>query len=159
MDTFCQSPVTTNKQGNTANVPNEKQISSDILEETIKGFKILTLQSTINDSAYNNSEEDDTESYPNSDPKVATHTSEGNKIKFTDTETTNGNYPHKSLINRLIPEIILFIIPQIDQKIADGVMASGETLYARRTIPSKEIVMDAVRSAAHFPDSCGRKPE
>ena len=35
MDTYCQSPVTTNTQRNNANVTNERQISSDILEETI----------------------------------------------------------------------------------------------------------------------------
>ena len=59
MDTFCQSPVTTNTQGNIANVPNERQISSNILAETIKGFKGFTLQSTINNSAYYHLEEDD----------------------------------------------------------------------------------------------------
>ena len=36
MDTFSQSPVTTNTQGNIANVPNERQIYSEILAETIK---------------------------------------------------------------------------------------------------------------------------
>ena len=52
MYTLCQSPVTTNTQGEIANVKNERQISSDILAETIKGFNELTLQSTINDSEY-----------------------------------------------------------------------------------------------------------
>ena len=60
MDTFChQSPVKTNIQGEIANVKNKRRISSDILSETIKGFNGLTVQSTINDSAYYNSEEDD----------------------------------------------------------------------------------------------------
>ena len=92
MDTFChQSPVTTNTQGEIANVTNEGQISSEILAESIKGFNGLTIQSTINDAAYYDSEEDDAESDPNSDPKVATHTSDKNKRKITDTNTTNGN--------------------------------------------------------------------
>ena len=51
MDTFIQSPATTNTPRNIANVPNERRISLDILAETIKVFKRLTLQSTINDSA------------------------------------------------------------------------------------------------------------
>ena len=49
-----------------------------MLAETLKG---LTLYSTINDSAYYNSDKDDTESDQKSDPLVATHTSDGNKIK------------------------------------------------------------------------------
>ena len=59
MKTFCQYPVTTNTQGNILNVLNGRRISSNILAETIKGFKVLTLNSTINDSAYYHSEEDD----------------------------------------------------------------------------------------------------
>ena len=43
MDTFCQSPVMTNIQGNIANVPNERQNSLKILKEMIKGFNGLTL--------------------------------------------------------------------------------------------------------------------
>ena len=60
MDTFChQYPVTTNTQGEIENVTNEKRISSEILEETMKGFNGLTILSTINGSEYYNSEEDD----------------------------------------------------------------------------------------------------
>ena len=60
MDTFChQSPVTTNTQREIANVKNERQIPLEILAETIKGFNGLTIQSTINNSAYYDSEEDD----------------------------------------------------------------------------------------------------
>ena len=65
MDTFIQSPVATNTQRKIANVPNERQISSDIMAETIRGFKRLTLQSKIKDSAYHNSEEDVTKRNPN----------------------------------------------------------------------------------------------
>ena len=62
MDNFCLSPVTTNIQRNIVNVPDERQISLDILVETITGFKGLTLHSTINDYEYCNSKEDDAES-------------------------------------------------------------------------------------------------
>ena len=82
----------TNTPRKISNVPNERQISSDILEKTIKGFKGFMLQSTINDYAYYHSENNDAGSDPKSDQAVATHTSDGNKIKFTDTDTTNGNY-------------------------------------------------------------------
>ena len=79
MDTFCQSLVTINIQRNIISVPNERQISSEIMAEAIKVFNELTLRSKINDSGYSNSDEDDTESDPKSDQLVATHTSEGKK--------------------------------------------------------------------------------
>ena len=123
---------------------NERQISSNILAETIKVFKGLTLDSTINDSAYYHSEEDDAEIDPNRNPKVATHTNGGKKRKVTDTDTTNGNYPRKLLINRLIP----VTIPTIDQKISEDTAGIGDTLHARRTILSKEIVTNAARRSA-----------
>ena len=63
-----------------------------------KLFKGLTIQSTINNSTYYDSEEDDAESDPNNDPRVATH-------------INNGNSPHKLLIGRIIPDIIPEIIP------------------------------------------------
>ena len=61
MDTFCESPVTTNKQRDNENTifTNESIINSDILSETLKG---LTLYSTINDSSYYNSDKDDASS-------------------------------------------------------------------------------------------------
>ena len=58
---------------------NERKISLDMLAITIKGFNRLKIQSKINDSAYYNSEEEDTKSDPNSDPKVATNTSDKKK--------------------------------------------------------------------------------
>ena len=66
MDTYCQYPIMNNTQRKDANVPNERRISSDILAETIKRFNRYTLCSTINDSGYYNSNEDDAES----DPKI-----------------------------------------------------------------------------------------
>ena len=106
----------------------------------------MTLQSKINDSAYNHSEEDDAESDPNSDPKIANHTSDRKKIKFTDTATNNGNYPQKLLINWTLPMIIV----PIDPKIADGVADGRGTTHALQTHASKVIIADTARSGARI---------
>ena len=80
MNTFCQSPVTTNTQVDNGNTifTSERRNNSDMLAEMLK---VLTLDSTIDTSAYYNSDEDDAEGDPKSDPLVATHTSEGKKEK------------------------------------------------------------------------------
>ena len=98
----------------------------------------MTLHSTINNSAYHDSEEDDAESDLKIDQLVATHSSEGKKRKVTDTGTTNRNPLQKILIKRTIPVIIL----QIDPPIADGFVAIRGTFHARQTIASKYIVKD-----------------
>ena len=74
MNTFYQSPVTTNTQGENANtiLTSENQNDLDVLSEMLKGF---TIDSTINVSAYYNSDENDAEGDPKIDPLVATHTS------------------------------------------------------------------------------------
>ena len=51
MDTFYQPPVTTYTQRNISNITDERNISSEFLAEPIKGFKGLTLQSTISNFA------------------------------------------------------------------------------------------------------------
>ena len=111
--------------------------------------KLLMIDSTRNDSTYYDLDENDAEEDPKRNPLVATHTSDRNKIKFTDTDTTNGNSPRKLLINRLVPEIIPVAILPIDQKIAEDAARSGETLHVRRTILKKDIVIDVLHSAAH----------
>ena len=116
----------------------------------IKGFKGLTLDSTINDSEYYHSEEDDAESDPNSDPKVATHTSDRKKRNITDTNTNNRKSLHKLLINWLLLDIIPVNTPLVDLTTTDGVAASVGNLHACCAIfLLKEIVADSVRSAAH----------
>ena len=150
MDNFLQSPVTTNTQRNIANIPNERQISSYSLAETRKIFKLLINQSTINDYKYYDLEENDAESDLNRNPKVSTHTSNRKKRKVTDTDTTNRNYPHKLLINRINPEITSVVIPPIYPLTVDGVAASGGNLHVRRTIISMEIVTNMARSAAQI---------
>ena len=92
MNTFCQSSVTTNTQGDNKNaiLTSERLNNLDALAETLK---VLTTDSTINDSAYYNSDKNDAEGDSKSDTLVATYTSDRKKRKVTDTETTNGNYP------------------------------------------------------------------
>ena len=92
----------------------------------------MAIQSTINDS-----EEDDTESDPNRNPKVATY-------------TTKVNSPQKLLINRLIPNIIPGAICPIAQKITEDMELIRETLDTQHTVLSKEVVADAARSGARF---------
>ena len=103
--TFFQYPDTTNRQRKKTNITNERRIYSDILAETIKVFKRLALQSTINDSAYYNLDEDDAESDPKSDQLLATHTSDGKKIKFTDTGTTNRNLSTQNIYQLVHPKV------------------------------------------------------
>ena len=62
----------------------------------LKGFNRLTLQSTINDSAYDHSNKNVAESDPESDPLVDTHTSDGNEGNIIDTETTNTRLQSRS---------------------------------------------------------------
>ena len=81
---------------------------------------------------------------------VATHTSDGQKGKVTDTDTTNINSPQTLSINRFVPEIIPSIIPLIDPPITDDIASSRGTLHARYTITSKEIVTDAACSGARL---------
>ena len=105
MDTFFHnSPVTINTQRKNANVANERQIYSNILEETIKLFKGLTLQSTIKHSAYYNSEEDVAESDPKSDPLIDNHTIDKNERKSLilklPKEILNANYLQKDKSQR-----------------------------------------------------------
>ena len=87
------------------------------MAETTNGFNELTIQSIINDSAYADSEEDGTESNPNSDPKVATY-------------TTNVNSPYKLLTNREIPAIVQGVISPVNQTTAGGVTTSRGYLNA-----------------------------
>ena len=55
----------------------------------------LKIDSTINDSAYYNSDKDYTEVNRKRDTLAATHKSDVKKRKVTDTDTTNGNSAHK----------------------------------------------------------------
>ena len=59
MDNFCQSTITTNKQGENANLilTSERIYNSGVLAEMLKGLK-------INDTGYYNSDKNDAEGDP-----------------------------------------------------------------------------------------------
>ena len=63
MNHFCEYPVMTNKQRENANaiLASERRNTLDMLSETLK---ILVIDSTINESAYYNSDKDDAEIDP-----------------------------------------------------------------------------------------------
>ena len=138
MDTFCQSPVTTNTKGENENVvlTSEGLNNSDTLAEMLKDL-------TINDAKYYNSDENEAEVHPKIDQKVATQTSEGNKRKVTG--TTNENSPHNLLSNPTLPIITTGIDPQIP----DGVATCGGNPHAHLTPTSKVVITDAAHSSAH----------
>ena len=108
----------------------------------------MTLDSTINDSVGDHSNKNDAKSDPKSDSLVATHTSDGNEGKITDTDTTKGNSVHKLFTNREITAIIQGVIPPVNQTTMDGVATSGRDLNAVREVLHKDIFMGASRSAA-----------
>ena len=139
MNNFCQSPVTTKTQGENRNAIfiSERINTSDMLAETLK---VLTLDSTINDSAYCHSDENDAEINSKSDLLVATHTSDRKKRKVTNTDTTNKNSQQILWINQTLP----IVMPPIDLMVSDGVAAGRGTNHARQTTDSKVIVADVV---------------
>ena len=116
----------------------------------------MAIQSTISDSVYYDSEEHDVVSEPKSDLLVSTRTSYGNERKITDTDTTNGNTPHKLILNRLIPNIIRGTIRPIDQTITEDLAGIGETLDKRQTVLSEDIATDTAPSGAHISGLLGR---
>ena len=99
---------------------------------SINGFNELTIQSTIKDS-----DGDDAESDPISNPKL-------------DTYTTNLKTPQKLFNNWFIPKIILGAIRPIDQLSTEDVPWIWETLDAWQTMLSKDIFTDATRSGARI---------
>ena len=57
MDTSFQSPIAMNAQNKDENMSLKRRLASVILAETIKNFKVCTIQSTINDYVYYESDE------------------------------------------------------------------------------------------------------
>ena len=131
----------TNTKGENANaiLTCEMLNNYDVLAETLKDL-------TINDARYYNSEEYDAENDPNSNPKVATHTSDGKKRKVTDTYTNNGKYPQKILINRTIP----IITTPIDRWTTNGVAACRGTPHAHQMPTLNVIITDTAHSSTEF---------
>ena len=107
----------------------------DTLAETLKVL-------TINDAGYYNSGKNYAEGDPASNPKVATHTSDGNKIKVTD--TSNGYLQPKLLSNRTLPIITTTIDPCIDGR----VVTCGAYPHKLTVPPKTEAITDAAYSSA-----------
>ena len=79
-----------------------------------------------------------------SDKKVATHTSDREKRKVTD--TINGNLQQHLFSNQTLPIISMAIDPWIP----DGVEACGGTPNALTLSTKKAVITDAVRISAHI---------
>ena len=139
VDTFYQTPVTTNTQGENGNLilTSETLNNSDALAETLKRL-------TINATIYYESFENDTKGNPASDPKVATHNSDGNKRKVTDTR--NRKLQQKLLSNRTLP----IITTVIDHLITDIVATCGWTTHALTAPTMKGFTTGAVCSRARI---------
>ena len=113
----------------------ERLNNSDMLAETLKVL-------TINDAVYYNSEKNDAEGDPRSNPKVATHTSDKKKRKVVN--TTNGNLRQKVLSNRTLPIITTII----DHMITDRVDTCGGTTNAHTMPTTNPVITNAARSSA-----------
>ena len=88
----------------------------------------------------------DPKSDPSSNPKVATH-------------TTNGKFTQKLLISRFVPKIMPVIIILIKPLITTDVVGVQEILSPRQTVlPKGERHECGTQLCAHFPDSWEGKP-
>ena len=142
IDTFSQTTVTSNTQGDNKNLilTSEKQNTSDAPAEKIKGL-------TINDTGYYESDRvnaNDAKGYPERDPKIVTHTSDGKKIKVTD--TSNGDLHQTLLINRTLPIITTMMDPPVD----DSIETCSGTPHTLATTLTKEFITDAAYSSPRF---------
>ena len=77
---------------------------------------------------------------PVSDPKVATHTSDGKKRKVTD--NSNRDFQQTILSNRTLLIITITIDPHIGNRVA----TSGTSLLKIATPQTTEVITDAARS-------------
>ena len=95
VDTFSQKSHT-QKDNENMILKSDKLDKSDALEEMLKGL-------TINDAEYYESDSanaNDAKGNPSSDPKIATHTSDGKKRKVMD--TSNRDLQRKLFSNRTL---------------------------------------------------------
>ena len=140
-DTSFESPVTTNVQKKRKNLSLERQLAAGLMAEMVENFKGCTIQSDEqvdkiidseehvdarnwlrNDYAEQVDEISDYEklvvdgSYPKSDPRVATHTT--NRISAT--HTTNRISTQKILINPTIQDVVGPITPLVTTSVVGG---------------------------------------
>ena len=138
MDTFFHPPITSNTQGENANAI----LTSEILNNSgalVETLKILT----VKDAGYYDSDQNDKDGDPVSNPKVGNHTSDINKIKVT--VTSSRHLQQKLLINRTLPITTM----TIDPRIPDRVATCGGTPHARTMPTTKPVITDAACSSAH----------
>ena len=98
MDTFNYT-YNTQRENENKMLTSEKRDKSDALAEKLKGLTINNTGYYESDSSNANDEKGDPASYL----KIATHTSDGKKIKVTD--TSKGYLQPKLLSNRNLPII------------------------------------------------------
>ena len=110
----------------------------------------MTLQSIIKYYGDDHSNKNFTKIDSKIDQLVDTHTSDENKGKITDTDSTKVNSRHKLLKKREIPAIFQGVIMPVNQTAADGVATSERVLHGVHVILHKEIITGVTRSAASF---------
>ena len=118
MDTFSQTYNTQRENENTI-LTSEKIDKSDALVETLKWL-------AINEAGYYESDlvnSNDAKFDPASDPKISTCTSDGKKIKVTD--TSNGYLQQKVLSNWTL----LIINTMMDPRVDGGFATWGASLH------------------------------
>ena len=118
----------------------EKQDKLDVLAENLKGLKISKAGYYESYSANLNDKKGDSAS----DSKLATHTTDGKKRKFTD--TSNEDLQQKILSNRNLPIITTMIEPRI----GNMVVTSGAYPHKLATTNMMEVIMDAAHSSVRI---------
>ena len=129
-----------NKQRENENtiLTSEKRYKLDELTETLRGF-------TINDVGYYESDSanaNDAKGDPASNPRVATHNTDGKKRKVTD--TSNKYLQQKLLGNRTLLIITTIIDPRIDNRVA----TSGASPHKLATPQKTEVITGTACSSA-----------
>ena len=169
-DTSFYSPVAINAQKKYTNVSQERRLALGILEETIKQFKVWTIQSTIKNSAQNDSEEH-VDTINDSDEQVdAINNSEelvdagrdpkrdkSSNLKV-DTYTNSGKFPQSLLKSRFVPEIIQGKIGPINQLFTEDVTGIQDILARNRRCSQRQASLTRCAVARTFPNSREGKP-
>ena len=154
----------------------ERRIASGILAEMIKEFKGCTIQSTINDSEYYDSDErvdaiNDSEEQVDASNWLINYSKEqvdaiNDSKELVDavinpksgpssdpkvgTYTINRNVTQKLLKSQFVPKIIPAAIRPVCQLVPEDPPGIRETLGVRQTVLPKEIVIDRAYSGARI---------
>ena len=178
MNTSFQSPITISAQKKDAHMSLERRLASGVLAEMIKIFKECTIQSTINDSGYYESDEQvdeindsekqvDARNWLRMDSAKQVDTiSDAEKLvdagsdpksnpirnQKEATHTTNGNFTQKKLINPTIPVVVGLINPLV----AANLVGLQEMMSPRQTMLPKANVTDAALSCTRIFRTLGK---